>query len=359
MRHSHCHFQPRDLLKQYEKLDKDPNRFIHWMKKQCQANTGHAKKTFAVVNGFISGEKDALIGKPERQNNIPIVSSDTLKKYSISTPKMLLQSSKNVQHANLNDKNIKPVKLLPTIKKPNSCAQPTLILKDTSIEPKNENSKPLDKNSDNEDGSKDALNQHLIKLRQQFSNMQNSANRKMLELQSELGKMQHMSHEFDVLAEFLTSEEKLSIFEQNLDRLQKTVHLTEEKLSEINTNNQKMGRMIRQINDTAKRQHDNNDKAINAIGDRLARWETKLDRVARKLSNQKIDVEEFKMDKDYYGQMKGDIEHMLTERLAELSTDMDKMKNVVLCIISLVVLKMFVFDLFKNDVLVNNSEKMN
>lgn len=351
----HCLFQPRDLLKQYEKLDKDPHRFVHWMKKQCQANTGHAKKTFAVVNGLILDGEDVLNGKYDKSSNVPSVSSETLKKYSISTPKMLLQSSKNVRHANSNEKIVEPNTVLPTIKKSISSAMSPLILKEMSIGPANENSKSADGNNDNEDGTKDALNQHLIKLRQQFSNMHNSANQKMLELQSELGKMQHMSHEFDVLAEFLSSEEKLSIFEQNLDRLQKTVHMTEEKLSEINMNNQKMGRMIRQINDTAKKQHDNNEKAINAIGDRLARWETKLDRVARKIANQKIDVEEFKMDKDYYGQLKGDIDHMLNERLAELSTDMEKMKNVVLCIISLVVLKMFVFDLFKNDVLVKNS----
>lgn len=309
--------QPRDLLKQYEKLDKDPHRFVHWMKKQCHANVGHAKKTVDVVKHFSADQR-------EMQNPI----GEAHKNYSLITPKLLRSSIASAPNAAIKS----PVALASVV--------------DDQLPLANDEAK----SSESNDNGKDALNQHLFKLREQFSNMHDTAKQKMLELQSELGKMQHMSHEFDVLAEFLTSEEKLSIFEQNLDRLQHTVRLTETRIQEINVNNQKMGRMIRQINETAKKQHENNDKAIGAIGDRLARLELKLDRVTKKIGNQKIGIEEFKLNKDDYAQLKDDIEQMLNTRMMELSRNMENMRNVVFCIVSLIVLKMFVFDLFKNDI---------
>lgn len=341
-------------MRQYEKLDKDPLRFVHWMKKQCQANSGHAKKAFDVVSGFNLNGKEVLGGKAEQQHETPKMSINA-QKYSITTAKQLLQSTANVNRAHSNDKIIRSDGLNRSkLDNKSASSTPSAIYSAgvfaKEVDPKVHEANSSDVSDNKEDGGKDALNQHFFKLREQFSTMHGSASRKILELQFELGKMQHMSHEFDVLAEFLTSEEKLSVFEQNLDRLQQTVRLTEEKIHEINTNNVKMGRMIRLIGDTARKQHENNDKAIGAIGDRLARWETKLDRVARKIVNQRIDVEDLKTNRDDYEPLKHDIEHMLNERLTEVSTNLENMKNVVFCIISLIVLKMFVFDLFKDEI---------
>lgn len=109
--------------------------------------------------------------------------------------------------------------------------------------------------------------------------------------------------------------------------------------------------MIRQINETAKKQHDNNERAIVAIGERLERWELKLDRVTRKIANQKLEGNDLKANKtDGLGQLKDDIENVLNSRLADVSKDMENMKSVVIGIISLIILKMFVFDLFKDDI---------
>lgn len=330
------------------------------MKNQCQANANHAKKTSDVVKGLIFDEKQNSWGSNQKVNEMVRENGDGRKKYNILTPKSLLKST-NPQNATLTAKKIETDgQPSPSNNNNKINLQASKIpLTATKIKVYHPNSDSVMKsvarghdspNEDN-DGAKAALNQHLSKLRGQFSDMHDSANQKMLELQSELGKMQHMSHEFDVLAEFLTSDEKLSIFEQNLDRLQKTVRLTEDKIHEINTNNQKMGRMIRQINETANRQHDNNERAIVAIGQRLERWELKLDRVTRKITNQKIDVNDAKVNKiGDLGQLKEDIENVLNSRLAEVSNDMGNMKNVVICIISLIILKMFVFDLFKDDI---------
>lgn len=305
------------------------------MKVQCQANSGHAKKTFDVVNGFKLAENGILNDTNDKLNNVNSINGETRKNSSINAPKIVLQSAKIRKHINSNDK-------LTETPLPNA-----LESQSTSNDVnKNEQTKASFSNNSKEPVEKDALNQHLVKLRQQFSSMHNSANHKMLELQSELGKMQHMSHEFDVLAEFLTSDEKLSIFEQNLDRLQKTICLTEEKINQINTNNKIMGRMIRHINESTERQHDNNNMAINAINDRLVRWECKLDRVTRKIVNQKNGADEPKLNDHNYNQLKDDIESMLNQRLTEFSTDMERMKNVVICIISLIVIKSVIFDFF-------------
>lgn len=344
-------------MKQFIRLNKDPHLFMHWMKKKCQANAGHAKKASDVVRGLIYN--DAHKGSNRNVNEIWRPIGDGRKKYSILTPKSLLKPL-SVQNAKITDTNAQMQlsnnhnnnkTILPASKTLSTAGKIKVFHQNSDFTVK---SAPIGRGSSTEDkdnDAKDVLNQHLSKLRDQLSNMHGSANQKMLELQSELGKMQHMSHEFDVLAEFLTSEEKLSIFEQNLDRLQKTVCFTEDKIHEINTNNQKMGRMIRQINETAKRQHDNNERAIVAIGERLERWEVKLDRVARKIANQKIENDLKMVNKaGDFGQLKDDIEHVLNSRMAEISNDMENMKNVVICIISLVVLKMFVFDLFKDDI---------
>lgn len=307
--------QPRDLLKQYEKLDKDPLLFVHWMKTQCQANTGHARKAFDVVKCFTSEGKGLQKQQFDQKNKI-------------NSGKPLLLGSNSAAS-------------MPS--------QSTAYSTATVIKPHTLVVQPKDINDSKDVDGKDALNQHLVKLRKQFTNMHGIANKKMLELQSELGKMQHMSHEFDVLAEFLSSEEKLSIFEQNLDRLQKTVHLTEEKLHEINENNQKMGSMISQINDTAKLQHDSNQTAISKIEEQLARWEIKLDRAARKMSIQKVDVNESKANGSDYFQLKDDIENMLNGRLDELSQNMEWIKNVVFGMIALLVLKMIFIDFNKTN----------
>ncbi|XP_031617367.1 uncharacterized protein LOC116337152 [Contarinia nasturtii] len=290
--------KPRDLLKQYEKLDKDPLLFMHWMKMQCQAKAGHARKTFDVVKGF--NEK----GVPNL-NFSPMLSSIS------KAPKSTLKSS------TLNSDK-------PTPLKGKECK--ALV----PIETSGINATP---NNNDESDEKDAVSQHLLKLRKHFTTVHNAANKKMLDLQTELNRMKGMAHEFDILAEFLSSDEKLSVFEENLERLRKTVGLAEEKIHAINTNNQKIDRMIQQINETARVQWES-DK-------RLASWETKF-------SNQKINMDELKSK--VAEQLKGDIESILNERLDDLATNMEWMKDVVTGIIALVILKFVLFDLImKNE----------
>lgn len=341
-------FQPDDLMKQFIRLNQDPHRFIHWMQKKCQAKAGHAKKASDVVRDLIYDEAHSSWDNTQKLNEMWRATGDGRKKYTILTTKSLLKPLK-VQNVKTIDSSAPHNKAdLPATKNVSNSSK--MKVSDSTVKSAEAGGQGSS-NDDKDDDTKDGLNQHISKLRGQFSDMHDSASQKMLELQSELGKMQHMSHEFDVLAEFLTSEEKLSIFEQNLDRLQKTVRLTEDKIHEINTNNQKMGRMIRQINETAKKQHDNNERAIVAIGERLERWELKLDRVTRKITNQKIDGNDIKANRvDDLGQLKDDIENVLNSRLADVSKDMENMKSVVICIITLIVLKMFVFDLFKDDI---------
>lgn len=300
------------------------------MKKQCHANSGHARKTFDVVKCLPSdGKRSESFEKPK----------DIQQKFD-STPSVLLSPTSN-----------SPQKTL------KSCAQisgqSTLNSTDTALvkiaKPAIITVKPINSNDGKENNGKDGLNQHLFKFRKQFTSMHDTANKKMLELQLELYKMEHMSNEFDVLVEFISSEEKSSSFHENLHRLQKTVDLTEVQLNEINTNNQKMSQMIRKINDTAKIQHESNEKAINAIEERLARWESKLDRAARKISNQKIDVGELKLNKSDYEQLKDDFESMLNGRLDELSAHMEWMKNIVFAIVALIVVKTILIDFIQKN----------
>lgn len=278
-----------------------------------QGKNGSCKKTFDVIKCFTPDGKGLRKQKFDQRDKMNSVAPTLL--------------------------SPKPIALISNQSTPYSTTTDTLVPTKTIA------TKPVEAANGKDIDGKDALNGHLVKLRNQFTSMHGIANKKMFELQSELSKMQHMSREFDVLAEFLSSEGKLSIFEQNLDRLQKTVHLTEENIHEINTNNQKMGEIIHQINETSRKQHENNEKAINTIEERLVRWEVKLDRVARKMSNQKIDVSELKGNGGDYGQLKDDIENMLNGRLDELTQNIEWMKNIIFgIIIALLILKTIFID---------------
>lgn len=329
------------------------------MQKQCQAKAGHAKKTFDVVSGSVFDENFDLSNRNRKADDTKQETGVARKKFNILPTNMLLKPAK-MQNALLTAKINGPYgQSLPSNDTKTDLTVPIVPSTASTMDVSNYHNVDSttksavtkhDSATEDKNDSKEALNQHLSKLREQLSDMHDSASQKMLELQSELGKMQHMSHEFDVLAEFLTSEAKLSIFGQNLDRLQNTVQLTEDKIHEINTNNQKMARMIRQVNETTKRQHENNDRAIVAIGERLERWELKLDRVTRKMSTQKADWNDSQVHKiGDLAQLKDDIDGVLNSRLVQVSHDMENMKNVVIGIIALIVLKMFVFDLFKDD----------
>lgn len=164
-------------------MNKDPHRFIHWMKNQCQANAGHAKKTSDVVKALIFDENHSSHGNNRRVNGMAHENGDGRKKFNLSTPKSLLKSTNaqmigsdgRTSSSNNNKMILQTLKIPLTASKMNSVMKSEATGHGTAIE-------------DN-DSAKDALNQHLSKLRGQFSNVHDSANQKMLELQSEIGKM--------------------------------------------------------------------------------------------------------------------------------------------------------------------------
>lgn len=324
-------FQPRDLLKQYEKLDKDPHRFMFWMKSKCQANAGHARKTCDVVKSANLDDQ----GKKDPQNNAD------QRKTTKTLPLLMLPMPK------------KPIVVGDAVwKTPIKSFSTPLVGQPSKPKPpaKSElKSAPI--NIDENKSGTNVINHRLFKLKDQFQKVHNTANMKMVELHSELGKMQQMSNEFNSLAKFLSSEAKMSTFEKNLDRLQKTISLTGEKVLEIDTNNNKVRRMLRDINEVVKKQHGTNEKSINGIEERLTRWEFKLDRLTRKMSNQKVDQGDLKLNDNDYRQLKGDIQNMLLndERLNELTTNLKMMKKIVLSIVLLIIFKDLVIDSVQKD----------
>lgn len=320
---------------------------MFWMKAKCQANAGHARKTCDIVKSVDFDRLPSQLIKKNQDQDQPLHDND--QQLEKSTPLLMLPMPKKpIVDTDANRKtsikpNYFPAQLLPV--------QPTPTepkAKQTVVGPKIVSMKSVDAGKEKNDDGKIAINQRFIKLKNQFKSVHDTANTKMFELQSELGKMQRMSSEFNVLAEFFSSEEKLLTIEQNLDRLQKTVDSTEAKIHDINTNNHNMRRMIRDINEAAKRQHQSNGKAIDGIAKRLIRWEVKLD---RKMSNHKIDLGEIKLKGSDYEQLKGDIDNMLlnNERLNGISADMQMMKNVIFSIVFLVMLKTIVFDFMQKD----------
>lgn len=294
------------------------------MKTECQAKSGHARKTFEVVKSF--NEKD--LKRDVLGHNLTSILSPQSKSYSTGADCKALVAVKKSE--------IGPEDIIPKITVSNT-----------------------EKSGVDE---KDVTNQHLLKLREHFTTIHNSANHKMLELQSELKKMDGMANEFDILVEFLSSNpnEKLSTFEQHLERLQKTIELAEDKMQAINTNNQKLNRMIQQINENAKTQNECNEKAMNAIELRIESWESALNRMDKNISNQKISIAALKTKSGDYGQLKVDIEGILNRRLDELNTNMELMKNIVAGIIAFVIMKMVLFDLiFKNESVMHNNSNEN
>lgn len=309
---------------------------MFWMKAKCQANAGHARKTYDIVK---SVDFDRLPSHLTKKYHGQVQLHDNQQhKLTKSTPLLMLPMPKKpIVDTDTNRKtSIKPNNFsaqLPPV-------QPTSTepkAKKTVVEPKIVPMKSVDAGKEK---NFDGKNQRVVKLQDQFNSMQDTVNTKIVELQSELGKMQRMSYEF------FSSEEKLSTFEQNLDRFQKTVDFTEAKIHDIDTNNHKMHRMIRDIDKAAKRQYESNGKAIDAIAMRLNRCEVKLDRLVRK-----IDLGEIKLNGRDYEQLKGDIGNMLLndERLNRISSDMQMMKNMIYFIVFLVILITFVFDFIQKD----------
>lgn len=302
---------------------------MFWMKSKCQANAGHARKTCDVVKSVNDQ------GKKDSQNNAD------QRKTTKTLPLLMLPMPK--KPIVVGDAVLKtPVKTFST---------PLVGQSSKPKPPAKSELKSAPNNIDENKSGSNVINHRLFKLKDQFQKVHNTANMKMVELHSELGKMQQMSNEFNSLAKFLSSEAKMSTFEQNLDRLQKTISLTGEKVLEIDTNNNKMHRMLRDINEVVKKQHGTNEKAINGIEERLTRWEFKLDRLSRKMSNQKVDQGDLKLNDNDYRQLKGDIENMLLndERLNELTTNSKMMKKIVLSIVLLIIFKDLVIDSIRKD----------
>lgn len=268
------------------------------MKKECDANTGHARKAFDLVNSLnqkVGNSKKSIV----HQNDV--ISSKLLRPIAKpienkSPPTTFRPAVKNESKALAKIEKREVVAMLPSGKK---------------------------------SGEKNALNAHFVKIQEQFTSMHDSANKKMIGLQLELCKMKQVSHEFDVLADFLSSEEMMSMFQQDLDRLQRTVRLTEAKMLEINAHNVKMSRMVKQINDVTKKQQESNDAAMNAITDRLERWENKLNVVARSVS-----TGEGKPTGNEYELLKGDI----GGRMDEICANMEWMKRIMIYLFAMIIL---------------------
>lgn len=184
------------------------------------------------------------------------------------------------------------------------------------------------------------LNMHFIKIRENFAKMFNTANKKLLELRRELDNMQRMSNEFGILAE------KLTVFEDNINRMQKSVWITEDRINEINSSNHRMAKMIQQINHCNKQHHVINREVIYTASARLTRLEVKLGRIARKIAQNKIDGDGMKSnDGKNYNQLKQDIEAIFNDKMHEVSTKMEikqtqnVIMNMIFCILILIIIE--------------------
>lgn len=166
------------------------------------------------------------------------------------------------------------------------------------------------------DNSDDTMNLHLGKMKKQFLRTFEVANSKMSELQSELGKMQRISYEFDVLAKFLSSDEKLSGFERDVTRMRKKVRQIEKNVNDLSANNQQVVNVIKGLSESGEQHRAFHNKSIENISVRLSRLEVKLNALAKQMPEQNKQYMS-NMSNDYC-QFKTDMEHILDERMQEV-----------------------------------------
>lgn len=300
---------------------------MYWMKEQCKANSGHARKAYEILKAINLNRMSHATAPTDQLKIAPLL--------LLPSPEKPVGFNSNQKFASIKSIDLpsKPARLAIQAE-PNAVVASKLNLV---------RSNALNKQQTIHEN--DAFNQRLYKLKNQLNRVHDTTNRKMIELQSELGKVQKMSHEFNVLAECMVSQEKWLSIDENLNRLQKTIRLTEQKVHQIHTNSHKVRQIIEEISEAAQKQSNSNEKAVIAIGERLTRWELKMDRLTHKISNHKFDSTGRKLPGTDYEQLKGDIENMLNGRLNGLSTDIEMMKNVMFGIVVLVIFKAFVFEL--------------
>lgn len=160
--------------------------------------------------------------------------------------------------------------------------------------------------------------QRSIEFRNQFGKICDSANNKMAELQEELNKMQRFSFKFESLANF----------EENFDRIQKSIWITEAKVQKITSTHDSLMRITRQINERSKRQNEFNEKAIALNGRRLGRLQCNLNRIAKEMLRQKCDIDALKSSPEYdYDQFKNDFEFSLDARLNAVAAKLEQRTN--------------------------------
>lgn len=306
-----------DLLKKFNEVNGDPKHFETWMKQSCRAYSNHTKNAYVMMKK-ICDDKKCLMIYQSYSSSRSIFSFGLFYIWDCRHSAPILHHPNNSaifyhSHASTKIEN-------------DAC---NLIPNGAELIP--------------------FVNEHKQRaVELSFSKMCESANRKVLELQEELGEMQRMSAKVEALSRLSSYERKFEIFEESLIHIQQAILTTETKIHKINSTHQSLMRITRQINDRSKRQNEFNEKAITANARRLARLQMNLNKITKEMFNQKLDIDELKSTPEQnYDQLKIDFAAMLDKQLNVASQKLEQQTNqigrmnVIFCVLILMVSGLF------------------
>lgn len=299
------------MLQQFKKCEKDPERFENWMKDSCRANSHHVKKVYCVVKQLdVDTAKNTnimILPSKSKHHIMPALFYFYLLQTNICnqfSPHLIaIRSPIMFYHL-----QVSPVNALTGFNNND------LMM----MEPREH----FDDHNDDDcvSDDTDAIKEQLSKMQHHFLHSFNVANNKMSELQSELGKMQRISYEFDSLAKFLKSSEQISNYGQNLSQIQKKMLKIEGSMLQLSANNRKLGRAMKQLTENAKQDREHQEKSIKNIAAGLSRFENKLNVLANQMPHQN----KKRGEPDDFSRFKCDIENILNGRLQDILSQVEK-----------------------------------
>lgn len=178
-----------------------------------------------------------------------------------------------------------------------------------------------------EDEIKCERNKHASQMQQQFREIRDTANKRMIELQEDFGKMQRISFEFECLTELSSYDEKFASLEESLAQLQKAISASDTKFHKMSLGQQNLMRVAREINQRSKLQSECNDETVAMNSRHLTRLQLKLNNITKELMKQSIVLDEWKSAPEQScDQLKTDFAVMLDQRLDGVKDNLYKQR---------------------------------
>lgn len=224
-------------------MNNNAQQFENWIKHSCRAYSNHAKMVFAAME-----EINVVGGKSGIDNPGPMKAPICTSGENSPTKNVPQDSRGHLASAN-STTNVNSAKLI---------------------------RREFDEKSDVTDDTTD----DMLKVRDQFFDQLHKANKNLLKLQNEFGKLHHMSLEFDGMVETLKTSKHPGKMD-DLKKIKKSMDSMNKRMDAITSNQDEVAAMILKLDSRTKQQFEADKKNFELILPVLERMDTQLGQFAK------------------------------------------------------------------------------